>query len=400
MKFNRLYIGLLFGAATLSSCSDDDATPSIDTPTTYSFTRDGATTISFSGQTTRIAMAEELISALKDETKSKAALLAMYAHEEGAEDFSDASLNASNKSLRSKSAASSDFFSSNATDAATIKAQFDTWISNQHDEVFPQWNEQASAGTAGQIVDGSSTRYVSANGVEYNQAVAKSLIGALMTDQILNNYLSTTVLDESTNQADNDAGIVAEGKNYTTMEHKWDEAYGYAYGASADAANPNATIGDDDSFLNKYIGRVEGNSNYTGIADDIYNAFKLGRAAIVAKNYAVRNEQAEILREQISKVIAVRAVYYLQAGKAALENQDFGGGFHDLSEGLGFVYSLQFTRKPNTDSPYFSKSEVDGFMDDLLGGENGLWSVSSATLDDVSTKIADAFGLDMSQAAE
>ena len=140
------------------------------------------------------------------------------------------------------------------------------------------------------------------------------------------------------------------------MEHKWDEAYGYVYGASVDPANPNATIGDDDSFLNKYVGRVEDDADFTGIADDIYDAFKLGRAAIVAKNYTVRDEQAAILREKISQVIAIRAVYYLQQGKASLEagTVDYASAFHDLSEGFGFVYSLQFTRNSDSTAPYLS----------------------------------------------
>ena len=38
-----------------------------------------------------------------------------------------------------------------------------------------------------------------------------------------------------------------------------------------------------DSFLSKYLDKVEGDSDFAGIADDIYDAFKLGRAAIVAK---------------------------------------------------------------------------------------------------------------------
>ncbi|SMD31892.1 protein of unknown function [Reichenbachiella faecimaris] len=389
MKFSKIYIGILFGV-TLVSCSDDDTTPSIQTPDTYTFTRDGASTVSFSGQTTRIAMTHELGTAIKDETKSKAELLAMFDHAEGDADFSDADLNASDKNIRSKTAASSDYFSDNATDAAEIKAQIDTWIGNQHDEVFPQWEASASAGMAGQMADGTSTRYVSAEGIEYNQVIAKSLIGALFADQILNNYLSNSVLDESTNVEDNDAEVLAEGKTYTTMEHKWDEAYGYVYGGTD----------DDPSYLLNYIGSVDGNENYTGIAKTIEDAFILGRAAIVAKNYTVRDTQVEIIRENVSKVIAVRAVHYLQGGKDLLETQEFGGAFHDLSEGLGFVYSLQFTRKPNTNSPYFSKEDVEEFVDDILANENGLWNASSTTLDEVSQEIVDAFGLVMAEAAQ
>jgi hypothetical protein len=37
-------------------------------PETYLFTRDGDTTVSYSGQTTRLKMAKEMVNALKDET--------------------------------------------------------------------------------------------------------------------------------------------------------------------------------------------------------------------------------------------------------------------------------------------------------------------------------------------
>ena len=234
------------------SCGDDEVTPSItiDEPANYAFTRNGSSSVSFSGQTTRIAMAEELISALKTSTLTATSLAAMFDHQEGANDFSDSDLNASSKNVKSKVAASSDLFSSNSTDASAIKADFDAWISTQANDVFPNWSTDAAKGVAGAIQEtgGGSTRYVNANGLEYNQAVAKSLIGALLTDQVLNNYLGTAVLDEASNRVDQEAGTVIEGKNYVTMEHKWDEAYGYVYGASQDAANPNTTIGSDDSF--------------------------------------------------------------------------------------------------------------------------------------------------------
>lgn len=388
MKISKIYTGLLL-AATLASCNDDENnTPAIDAPETYAFTRDGASSVSFSGQTTRIAMSHEFNSALTTETNSKEALIAMFGHEKDMADFSDADLNASDKNIRSKTAGSAEFAGSSA-EAAAIRSDIEEWITKQVDEVFEEWNATAAAGTAGQIIDGSSTRYVSAEGVEYNQVIMKTLIGGFLADQILNNYVSTTVLDAGTNQEDNDADVVATGETYTNMEHKWDEAYGYVYGGTS----------EKPSDLLKYIGSVDGNENYTGIADAIEDAFILGRAAIVAKNYEVRDEQAEILRENISKVIAVRAIHYLQGGKSLLEAGDEGGAFHDLSEGLGFVNSLQFTRKPNTDAPYFTKAEVDGFMEDILAEENGLWSASSTTLDEISQEIADAFGLNLEEAA-
>ncbi|MFC4219200.1 DUF4856 domain-containing protein [Flagellimonas marina] len=388
----------------LASCSNDDSDDvdpiiAIDNPTTYIFERNGESSVSFSGQTTRILMAEEIISKLQDETTTEQILNDMFAHVEGASDFSDADLNASDKSVRSKTAASFDYFSGNATNQALIRADFENWIKIQVDEVYPNWNTAAAAGTAGQIADGSSTRYVTAEGLEMNQVFNKSLIGALMVDQILNNYISSNVLDPF--EEANDAGTLVEGKNYTDMEHDWDEAYGYAFGTAQNLADPRPTIGEDDSFLNKYIGRVEGDTDFAGITEDIYQAFKLGRAAIVAKNYTVRNEQAEILRELISEIIGIRAVYYLQQAKNAIDQEtpDYGGAFHDLSEGYGFIYSLQFTRKPGTNDPYFTKTEVDAFLADLMDdGANGLWDVTPATLDAISEAIADEFDFTVAQA--
>ena len=213
-----------------------------------------------------------------------------------------------------------------------------------------------------------------------------------MVDQILNNYLSTSVLDAGDNRANNDADVLEDGKDYTSMEHKWDEAFGYLYGTD----NATAPILNEDNFLNKYLSRVENDTDFTGIASDIYEAFKLGRAAIVAKNYEVRDAQANIIREKISAIIGIRSVYYLQQGKINL-GTDNASAFHDLSEGFGFIYSLQFTRKPGTNEPYFTKTQVDGFISQLMTG-NGFWDVTPATLDEISETISAEFTFTTAQA--
>lgn len=401
-----LFSTLAVTTLLFNSCSNDDDGDIVDpgpdpinieTPVTYSFERDGESTVSFSGQTTRILMAEELIAAMQDFDAATAQLLLdMYANENTP--FENDDLNASTKSVRGKVAASQDYFSENSAASATIKQYFADLISAQIDEVFPAQSTIAAAGVAGQIADGGSTRYVNSKGLEYNQAVTKGLIGALMVDQALNNYLGTAVLDAGTNRADNDNDIVVEGKSYTDMEHKWDEAYGYAYGTAANLTNPNLTIGEDDSFLNKYIGRVEQDAtDFGGIAADIFDAYKLGRAAIVAKDYEVRDQQAVILRELISQVVGIRAVYYLQQGKNGIEANDFGAAFHDLSEGFGFIYSLQFTRNPATNAPYFSAVEVQGFIDQLTTG-NGFWDLTPAALNEMSETIASRFTFTVAQA--
>ena len=397
---NKTLIGLGVLASTVFfSCSnDDDVDPVIEVtaPVTYDFTRNGTSSVSFGGQTTRIQMAGEFASALKVSTLTEANLNGMFSHIEGGSDFSSEDLNASSKNIRSKVAASQDYFSANSTDAAEIKNKFDSWITSQVTEVFPNWNVDASAGVAGKLQQLSgTTRYINAKGLEYDQAITKSLIGGMMLDQILNNYLSPAKLESGTNLADNNNDVLADGKNYTTMEHNWDEAYGYLYGTEENLAVPAADAADN--FLNKYVKRAA-NNGFTDVPTEIYTAFKLGRAAITAKNYTLRDEQAEIIREKISMTIALRAVHYLQAGKTNL-NTDKASAFHGLSEGVGFIYSLQFTRKPGTNAPYFSKSEVEGFINQLTEG-NGFWDVTPTTLDQLSETIAAEFEFTVAQAAQ
>jgi len=390
-----LLIALLtFG---LASCGEDDPVVNpneINQPANYTFERDGISTVSFSGQTTRIRMAEELITAMTNVDNSAAHLLEMYANQTASGDdanpFAYVSLNESTKSIKSKVAASADFFSSNTAESAQIKADFERWINAQVNEVFPNRNESATAGSAGQIADGSTARYISAKGLEYNQVVNKALIGGLMVDQMINNYLSKAVLDAGDNRAQNEAGIVEEGTAYTSMEHKWDEAFGYLYGVNTEEL-------DGEIFLQKSLYRVDEDNDFQGIAKEVYEALKLGRAAIVAGAYDIRDDQAEIIRGLVSKVIAIRAVYYLQQGKNALALSDFGGVFHDLSAGYGFIHSLRYTRSSNSDNGLFTSAEVNGFLDQLMTG-NGFWDVSSETLESISEGIADKFDFTVDQA--
>lgn len=405
MKLLKLSWVLLLIVGVLSSCNKKEKDPTPNTgelkvPATYVFTKDSKSTVSFSGQTARIKMATEIVKAMSDTKKTSDQIKSMLAHKADGKDFSDASLNTSSKNVKGKIAASKDYFSSNATEQAAVRADFDKWVDDQVNNVFPNWGGEAEAGKGGYVKSGSKTRYVNAKGLEMNQVVNKALIGALLADQINNNYTSAAKLDAV--KADHEAGKAdKDGVAYTTMEHNWDEGYGYLYGTSADKANPNATIGKDDIFLNKYTGKVDGDADFKGVAQKIFDAFKKGRAAIVAKKYDVRNEQASIIRENVSKVIAVRAVHYLLKGKAAASatTVNYATLFHDLSEAYGFVYSLQFTRKPgNKVERYFTRAEIDAILKDMMDdGANGLWDVKPATLQSLADKIAKKFGFEASK---
>ena len=166
-----LFLPLL--AALLLSCdiTDNDSDDNIEVPATYEFTRNGESTVSFSGQTTRIIMGDELFLAMLDfNNTTEELLLQMYRNQDenggDVNPFSDPELNASDKSLKSKVAASRDFFSFNASLGAEIKNDFEEWISGQIEELFPNSNQLAAPGVPGQIADGTSVRYINGKGLE------------------------------------------------------------------------------------------------------------------------------------------------------------------------------------------------------------------------------------------
>ena len=59
---------------------------------------------------------------------------------------------------------------------------------------------------------------------------------------------------------------------------------------------------------------------------------------------------------------------------------------------------MQFTQNPDTNAPYFTKSEVDAYITQLEAG-NGFWDITDDTLDTMSTTIASRFGFTVDQAA-
>ena len=381
--------GVDCGGSACAPCSTG-----IEIPDTYVFERNGESTVSFSGQTTRLLMASEILSKLRDNTSTASEIDAAFNHQQGTENFSDADLNASDKQIRNKTAGSY-YFSQVAPSmtSVTIKADFDGYITEQVEDVFPFWNQVATEGNAGQLPDGSSTRYVNGRGLELDQAFIKGLTGAFVADQIVNNYTNPNQLSQF--EDDNDNEVIVDGQNYTDMEHDWDEAYGYFFGVVENSENPIADIDavDDnpDEFLAKYLDNVE--ANFPGIAQDIFDAYKAGRTAILNKDYDARDVQADILREKIAMLVAVRAIHYLKAGKAGLEGTQPGTTFHDLSEAYGFIYSLQFLRTPGTAAAfYFSRDEVLGYLDTIYNTPtNGFWNVTADNLDTVAEAIAAKF---------
>lgn len=370
-------------ALVFTSCSDDnDVKQPVEAPATYTFNgKDNKSNVSFSGQVARLKMAKELKSALGDNVKTQAQLEEMFKDGTG---FADASLNTSGKKLRG-TVASAPNSNVDAVETDELRLKMDGWIKDHATEVYANWNTDAAAGTAGKLTTGSRTVYVSAKGVEYNQAVAKTLIGSVIADQMINKYVSQKFIDD--NKADHEAGKPYKGddtKNYTALQHGWDEAYGYLFGLEDNPAKPVNSLDDRKGFLNSYIKSVDNDSKFKGIFDDVYNAFKLGRAAVDAKDYEIASKQAETIRASVSKVIGVMAAHYLLKGKGAKD----ANSLHALSEAYGFLQSLRFVE---INGKQVEKNQITGTIA-MLEADNGLWSITDDQLDQIASKLGTYFG--------
>lgn len=388
----------------LASCSNDDTTAedtyNYTVPATYTFERNAVTSVDYSGQSSRLLMLDEMgkyfsTAATNGTVADDAVLSDMYANVNNR--YTGAGLNVSGKQLKDKTAASKDYFSlylggGSIAEQVSVRDLFETQFDNGD---AASQGATASAGVAGVYLDGTSKRLFAANGLEPQQVLLKGMMGACFMDQIANNYLSLNKLDGGTNKVDNTNKVLLTGKSYTEMEHNWDEAYGYIYGADNLTITPNTF-----KFWSSYINQVNADTDFNTLKADIDLAFRKGRAAIVANDYKVRDAQIDIIKSKLAMVSAVRAVFYLQEGKGKLATDKGAKAFHALSEGYGFIMSLRYTNKPGTNSPYFTKSEVDAMLASMVSGTNGLWAIDTlgAKLDTISTQIAVKFGFTVAQA--
>jgi hypothetical protein len=334
MKMNRIGI-LALSVLLMFSCSkDNDApapvtnngggggSPTYQIPTTYVFV-DGSSqsTVNFDGQKQRLEMLSELVVYMKTAntlgtTVSATQLKNMYAN--NGYTWIDApglGMTGSTKQLKDKTAEGD----------IGVQAMFENYMDSlAYISSLNFSNSTETYGQAGVWTNGTKSYLMGGNGFEYGQLIEKGLMTAVFMNQMTVNYLGTL--------ADDDNTTPLPGKTYTEMQHHWDEAFGY-FSSEIDYPTNGA-----DRFWGKYAqGSVE---VLLGTGTNIMNAFLKGRAAIDNNDYATRDAQIAIIRDQIEKVCAGTAIHYLNEAKANITSPIVKN--HVLSEAIAFIDGLRY----------------------------------------------------------
>jgi hypothetical protein len=372
----------------LFSCDEDSETPGLRTKINYSdlaadtsyptffVDANGVSTVDLAEGNARLKMFQALnyysTSAVSaNETIDATVLENMFSNT--ADPFSDiststisvsgAELNSSEVQIRNTVASSLA-----PADAEAVRAEFEGHFADI--EIASQSvTTTASPGVAGKL----GNYLLDEKGIEIAQVIQKSLIGALQLD-----YIGNVLLDKGLS-ADN--STVVSDKNYTQLEHNWDEAYGLLtlnpiYLEGATDASKNTVEFGAGSYIWEY--------NKTNYAN-IYPAFLKGRAAIVNNDKAELHAQAMFIRTEFEKALANAALGYLEKWKTGTTD---AARAHAIGEALGFIYSLRFANLHGVDAAF-----SDDLIEDLVGSTNGFWDLDAAKINAAADAIKAKFNL-------
>ncbi|MCW3124256.1 MAG: hypothetical protein JWQ38_3748 [Flavipsychrobacter sp.] len=321
MSINRTYVGvamLILGAGmTVTSCKkkkDVVTIPEYTVPATYSFEN-----VEYTEASGRVSMWAGLTSYLGKSSSRKIS-----------QDTTNNLWNNTNSSFTAEistnlphSTSALNGFSFNisgkVSDAGTIKQYIDSMVA-----ISQFYTATASQGVPGKI----GTRIVNYSGLEFNQLVAKGLMGALQMNQVI------TYLDKA---AKDDNSTVTAGSG-TAMQHDWDLAFGYV-GLPTDYDSSKTYASTEANRPLAIGGYFRERGQYIKSGGIVFEAFRKGRAAINNKDYTKRDSAIATIKLNMEKILAAAAYAYMGLSQGS---SDLATRFHALSEGAGFVLALKF----------------------------------------------------------
>ena len=291
---------------------DDNAVAEIEVPATFTFQSrfDDLSSVSYSGQVVRNLLINDIKTQMGTDAGSKnpATLLSMMANDNA----SRAILLASGKS--------------------TVQTKYhDISTSHLNDRLdavssitIPGYDTDAKTLVVGMLNEAAASGKTRASGIRLDQMVQKTMWGAISYWQATSKYMTKIPNDDNS--------VAVSGKNYTEMEHHWDESFGY-FGAALDynTAYDDGTRKSGPSVDSNSDGKLDfkkevnmgwavtaakrdlcsscGSYDYT---KTIFDAYLKGRTLIV--NQAPLAEiivQRDIIMETWEKVVAAVTQHYI-----------------------------------------------------------------------------------------
>lgn len=358
----RRYFLLLVAVVFLSSCGKDDDTVdnNYEVPTVYNFEN-----VSYSGQIQRIKQFTELKSYMSTSKTSGVALDAGRLQAMFENDAANAGWTQTyedSKQMKSK----------------TFEAVQDDFVALLNElAIASQSTVAGSDGVSGVIesLDGAKSYLIGDDGLDHGQIIEKGLMGALLFYQAVGVYMEPGKIDS-------DNISVEEGRG-TEMEHAFDEAFGY-FGVETDFP----TNMDNLSFWGSYSDK---RNELLGSNQKMMDAFLKGRAAISNNDMDARDEAISTLRTEWELISVGSALHYLNAGIDRFDDMSLRA--HALSEGIGFIYSLQFNPAKT-----ITNTQVSELLEMVAGAasfdEMNLYNTSIAKLQEAKDKLATYYDLE------
>ncbi len=474
------YMALAAGMAgffVLAGCSSDSGTGGDTVPATYDFERDGESTVAFVGQVTRQVLIQDLVSQMvgisddvlggrnldrydtadevfgllvplfelggaADPTRALPALLdggdsllqTTYA------DLNEAKLQdkiAGNDSVTDHRDWNGGDFVGWRTANLAVDGEGTQAVPGTPEELLRAllWTfaDQASSGAVGDYpIDATTPLYLTPDGHDLTQLTEKFLLGAVNFSQAADDYLD----DDVENKGLLTSNEVGEDNPYTTLEHQWDEGWGY-WGAARDyddytddeiageGGRPEYASGYFDSNADDRIDlereynfgasvnaakRDRGSdaaaqTDFTAEAD---LAWRTGRALITDAEARGEPVDLEALRTERDIVVrvweqayAATAIHYVNEvlgdmELAGTEDYSFADHAKHWSELKGFALSFQFNpRSPMSTSAF---SELHAAVGDAPVGASAdaptTDSAYRATLLEVRLLLGETYGFD------
>ncbi len=288
--------------------------------------------------------------------------------------------------------------------------------------LLTSWFEQIATLAASD----AESAYLTDEGLDLQQLVQKFLLGAVTYSQAADDYLKATkgLVKPNTdpdNQAKFDSGEDSSLKAYTSLEHQWDEGFGYFgaahdYLAYTDAENKASPAHDTNSDTQIDLMKGEysfghsinaakrdvGSDGATDFSTEAMAAFIAGRKLIndnVATDTANAGAEAAYYTELVGyaetalgaweKAIASTVIHYINEvieeteTLGTNEEASFANRAKHWSEMKGFALSLQFSPIATisrddliavhdymNEAPVLTGDDAGDYIDDLIVARN------------------------------